>query len=152
MSKFNSGYKDEALIPLNKKRPGGRRFLLIILSCILVVLTLTGIFAIIKNRNKSAIKNNDLVSYPVRSPISTKEQRKKILSLKLKAFQEAYASNSNISIYILLDSASSAAQLGLNEKRDEYIKAAEKNSASIEGTEKDRINAFIESVRNQKAL
>ncbi len=126
--------------------------ILLILLTILIVLILSVIFLVIKNRDNSSIKNKDAVSYPSRSLTSTIEQRKKILRLNLEAFQEEYAINPNISIYILLDAASNASQLGLNEKRDEYIKAAEKNSASVEGTEKDRINAFIESVRNQKAL
>jgi len=152
MSKFYAGHGDGALKPLQEKKPSRKRLILIILSTILILIILSVIFVVIKNRNNSAVKDKDAVSYPLRSPISTNEQRKKILRLNLDAFQEDYASNPNISIYILLDAASNAAQLGIKEKRDEYIKAAEKSAASVEGTEKDRINAFIESVRNEKAL
>jgi hypothetical protein len=152
MSKFYAGNGNGALKSLQKKKPSRKRFILIILSTILILLILSVISVVIKNRDNSAVKDKDAVSYPLRSPISTNEQRKKILRLNLDAFQEDYASNPNISIYILLDAASNAAQLGIKEKRDEYIKAAEKSAASVEGIEKDRINAFIESVRNEKAL
>ena len=154
MSKFFEGHEHEdgARKSLQKRMPSRKLLILMILSTILILLILSVIFVVIKNRDNSAIKNKDAVSYPLRSPISTNEQRKKILRLDLDAFQEEYASNPNISIYVLLDAASNAAQLGIKEKRDEYIKAAERRAASVEAAEQDRINAFIESVKNEKAL